>query len=126
MELWETGEDERRDRNSHQAQQNDLFTMYGYNFHDRVLCPGVLVHILRTVLIATGMLDPLLMNAFNTVNLAAACILTSTTYAEQLGIPKTKWIYALGGAGTQDADNCETLHGPPQNTRVRTTPFLLC
>jgi len=48
---------------------------------------------------------PLLMNAFNTVNLAAACILTSTIYAEQLGIPKTKWIYALGGAGTQDADN---------------------
>ncbi|KAK5300895.1 hypothetical protein LTR14_001293 [Exophiala xenobiotica] len=48
---------------------------------------------------------PLLMNAFNTVNLAAACILTSTTYAEQLGIPQTKWIYALGGAGTQDADN---------------------
>ncbi|KIW15973.1 hypothetical protein PV08_06023 [Exophiala spinifera] len=48
---------------------------------------------------------PLLMNAFNTVNLAGACILTSTTYAEELGIPKTKWIYALGGAGTQDSTN---------------------
>lgn len=54
------------------------------------------------------------MNAFNTVNLAAACILTSTIYAEQLGIPKTKWIYALGGAGTQDADNCETPASLPE------------
>lgn len=53
-----------------------------------------------------NMTDPLLMNAFNTVNLAGACILTSTTYAEELGIPKTKWIYALGGAGTQDSNNC--------------------
>ncbi|KAH8647817.1 thiolase [Xylariales sp. PMI_506] len=45
---------------------------------------------------------PLLMNAFNTVNLAAACILTSTEYAEKVGIPREKWIYVLGGAGTQD------------------------
>ncbi|KIW24683.1 uncharacterized protein PV07_10385 [Cladophialophora immunda] len=48
---------------------------------------------------------PLLMNAFNTINLAGACILTSTDYAEELGIPKTQWIYALGGAGTQDSSN---------------------
>ncbi|KIY00507.1 uncharacterized protein Z520_04192 [Fonsecaea multimorphosa CBS 102226] len=48
---------------------------------------------------------PLLMNAFNTINLAGACILTSTDYAEELGIPKTKWIYVLGGAGTQDSSN---------------------
>ncbi|KAL2431810.1 hypothetical protein ABEF95_014063 [Exophiala dermatitidis] len=48
---------------------------------------------------------PLLMNAFNTINLAGACILTSAEYAEQLGVPKTKWIYALGGAGTQDSDH---------------------
>ncbi|KAF2840135.1 hypothetical protein M501DRAFT_952176 [Patellaria atrata CBS 101060] len=47
----------------------------------------------------------LLMNAFNTVNLAAACILTSTQYAEELGIPKSQWIYLLGGAGTRDSDN---------------------
>ncbi|KAK3670868.1 hypothetical protein LTR78_009312 [Recurvomyces mirabilis] len=46
---------------------------------------------------------PLLMNAFNTVNLAAACIVTSTEYARELGIPEEKWIYALGGAGTQDS-----------------------
>lgn len=50
--------------------------------------------------------DPLLMNAFNTVNLAAACILTSTEYARQLGIPESKWIYPLGGAGTRDSNNC--------------------
>ncbi|KAJ0418195.1 hypothetical protein BJY00DRAFT_315244 [Aspergillus carlsbadensis] len=46
---------------------------------------------------------PLLMNAFNTVNLAAACIITSTTFAKELGIPESKWIYPLGGAGTSDS-----------------------
>ncbi|TQV92303.1 hypothetical protein V2A60_006991 [Cordyceps javanica] len=48
---------------------------------------------------------PLLMNAFNGVNLSAACILTSTEHAETLGIPKDKWIYILGGAGTHEQDN---------------------
>ncbi|EXJ89109.1 hypothetical protein A1O3_02173 [Capronia epimyces CBS 606.96] len=48
---------------------------------------------------------PLLMNAFNTINLAGACILTSAEYAEELGVSKTKWIYVLGGAGTQDSDH---------------------
>ncbi|KAF2201778.1 hypothetical protein GQ43DRAFT_462919 [Delitschia confertaspora ATCC 74209] len=47
---------------------------------------------------------PLLMNAFNTVNLAAACIITTTEYAKELRIPEEKWIYPLGGAGTKDAD----------------------
>jgi hypothetical protein len=42
------------------------------------------------------------MNAFNSVNLAGALILTSTEYAEELGIPKDKWVYVLGGAGTAD------------------------
>jgi len=46
---------------------------------------------------------PLLMNAFNMVNLAAACILTSTEYAVKIGIPQERWIYVLGGAGTQDS-----------------------
>jgi len=50
--------------------------------------------------------DPLLMNAFNMVNLAAACILTSTEHARELGIPEDRWIYALGGAGTRDSDDC--------------------
>jgi len=48
---------------------------------------------------------PLLMNAFNTINLAGACILTSTEYARELGIPEDRWIYPLGGAGTSDANN---------------------
>ena len=47
------------------------------------------------------------MNAFNSVNLAAACILTSVEYAQALGIPEEKLIYPLGGAGTQDADHCK-------------------
>ncbi|KAJ1544356.1 hypothetical protein HK405_008710 [Cladochytrium tenue] len=45
---------------------------------------------------------PLLMNAFNTVNLAAACVLTSVEHARELGIPEDKWVYVLGGAGTSD------------------------
>ncbi|KAK6414530.1 hypothetical protein LTR81_011719 [Elasticomyces elasticus] len=48
---------------------------------------------------------PLLMNAFNTVNLAAACILTSTEHARKMGIPEDRWIYALGGAGTRDSND---------------------
>ena len=51
-------------------------------------------------------IDPLLMNAFNNVNLAASCILTSTEYVRRLGIPESKWVYPLGGAGTQDPDSC--------------------
>ncbi|KAF1946198.1 hypothetical protein EJ02DRAFT_336434 [Clathrospora elynae] len=47
---------------------------------------------------------PLLMNAFNTVNLASAVILTSASFANSLGVPKSKWIYPLGGAGTKDSD----------------------
>jgi hypothetical protein len=47
------------------------------------------------------------MNAFNTVNLAGAIILTSASYAEELGIPKSKWIYPLGGAGTSDSGDCK-------------------
>ena len=52
-------------------------------------------------------IDPLLMNAFNNVNLAGTCILTSTEYARELNIPEDRWIYPLGGAGTDDADHCE-------------------
>lgn len=47
------------------------------------------------------------MNAFNTVNCAAACVLTSTEYAQELGIPSEKWIYPLGGGGTSDSNDCE-------------------
>lgn len=50
------------------------------------------------------------MNAFNTVNLAGAIILTSASYAKRLGIPESKLIYPLGGAGTSDAS--EFWHRP--------------
>uniref|UniRef100_A0A093W3L1 Thiolase-like protein type 1 additional C-terminal domain-containing protein n=1 Tax=Talaromyces marneffei PM1 TaxID=1077442 RepID=A0A093W3L1_TALMA len=46
---------------------------------------------------------PLFMNAFNTVNMAAACLLTSTEHAKKLGIPEDRWIYVLGGAGTEES-----------------------
>lgn len=45
------------------------------------------------------------MNAFNTVNLSASCILTSTVHARTLGIPESKWIYPLGGSGTSESPN---------------------
>ncbi|KAJ4385587.1 hypothetical protein N0V93_010016 [Gnomoniopsis smithogilvyi] len=47
---------------------------------------------------------PLLMNAFNTVNLAAAVILTSVEMATKLGVPKAKWVYPLGGAGKKERE----------------------
>lgn len=43
------------------------------------------------------------MNAFNNINLAGACILTSTSHARTLQIPESQWIYPLGGAGTSDS-----------------------
>ncbi|KAL1870209.1 hypothetical protein Daus18300_005274 [Diaporthe australafricana] len=48
---------------------------------------------------------PLLMNAFNTVNLAAAVILTSTENARELGVPEAKWIYPMGGAGRKEREH---------------------
>ncbi|KAF1812767.1 hypothetical protein P152DRAFT_434911 [Eremomyces bilateralis CBS 781.70] len=48
---------------------------------------------------------PLLMNAFNAVNLAGACLLTSTKFATEFGISEDKWIYPLGGAGAEDSEN---------------------
>lgn len=50
------------------------------------------------------------MNAFNTVNLAGAIILTSASHAKHLGIPEERWIHALGGAGT--SDSAEFWHRP--------------
>lgn len=46
--------------------------------------------------------DPLLQNAFNTVNLASSILICSLATARSLGIPDSKLIYPLGGAGTQD------------------------
>jgi hypothetical protein len=47
------------------------------------------------------------MNAFNNINLAGACLLTSTDYARELEIPESRWIYPLGGAGTEDSEKCK-------------------
>ncbi|CAF9925191.1 MAG: hypothetical protein GOMPHAMPRED_003821 [Gomphillus americanus] len=65
--------------------------------------------------------DPLLMNAFNNVNLAAAAVMTSVEVARELGIPENKWIYPLGGAGTKDSEHfpklaCEHLGIPIQGS----------
>lgn len=46
------------------------------------------------------------MNAYNTVNLAAACVLTSTENAKKLGIPEDRWVYPLGGAGRKEKERC--------------------
>jgi hypothetical protein len=78
---------------------------------NRMICfPCGPVHIVSCMpmRLTTLVTDPLLMNAFNTVNLASACILTSTEYATQLGIPKDRWIYPLGGAGFNERENCES------------------
>jgi hypothetical protein len=53
--------------------------------------------------------DPLLMNAFNNINLAGACILTSVGFARELGVVEEKWIYPVGGAGARDSDECKSL-----------------
>ncbi|GAB1736326.1 hypothetical protein NU219Hw_g6991t1 [Hortaea werneckii] len=47
--------------------------------------------------------NPMLMNAFNNVNLAAACIVTSAGFARALGVAEETWVYPLGGAGTRDS-----------------------
>lgn len=60
------------------------------------------------------------MNAFNTVNLASALIITSTTIAKSLSIPSSKWIYPLGGAGTSDSSEFWTrpnFHSSPSISR---------
>jgi hypothetical protein len=49
------------------------------------------------------------MNAFNGVNLAAACIITSVEYATKLGVPREKWVYITGGAGSNDSSDCKKI-----------------
>lgn len=74
---------------------------------NRMICfPCTWVCILSDWLRILTMIDPLLMNAFNAVNLSAACVLTSTDYARELGIPETKWVYPRSGAGYRDTDRC--------------------
>lgn len=59
-----------------------------------------------TLLVINHKTDPLLMNAFNNVNMAAVTLVTSVAMAKQLKVPQSKWIYPLGGAGTKDSDDC--------------------
>lgn len=47
------------------------------------------------------------MNAFNTVNLAAACIVTSAAQAKSLGVPEAKWVYPLSGAESAVDPDCQ-------------------
>ncbi|KAJ4343227.1 hypothetical protein N0V87_000449 [Didymella glomerata] len=70
-----------------QGQQHDSQTIGTVSARNRMICTPY----------------PLLMNAFNTVNLAGAVILTSVSHAKHLGIAESQWIYPLGGAGTSDA-----------------------
>ncbi|KAF2223885.1 hypothetical protein BDZ85DRAFT_312074 [Elsinoe ampelina] len=46
---------------------------------------------------------PLLMNAFNNVNLAAAVVVASTDVARELGVEEEKWVYVRGAAGTSES-----------------------
>ena len=72
---------------------------------------------------------PLLMNAFNTVNLACAVLLTSTEYAEELGVAKDRWIYPLGGAGTQDSTDFwerPNFHSSPSIERSIDAALSVC
>lgn len=47
---------------------------------------------------------PMLMCAFNMVNIAGACLVTSDEYAKDLGIDESKWIYVRGGAGIAESE----------------------
>lgn len=75
-----------------------------------------------------AMPDPMLMNAFNNVNLAAACIVTSAGFARDLGVAEEKWVYPLGGAGTRDSYDCElqTFPNPPFVFALCVWHLLLC
>lgn len=97
MELSCSSRDSREHRYCVKAEPDDLLS----------LCVPKVFRRKKVAFANADPTDPLLMNAFNTVNLAAACIVTSTEYARELGVPRSKWIYTLGGAGTQDSSDCE-------------------
>ncbi|KAE8421976.1 hypothetical protein BDV36DRAFT_303739 [Aspergillus pseudocaelatus] len=75
---------------------------YSWNFQNNVETPESIAQVTaKNRMICLPY--PLLMNAFNSVNLAAACIVTTAEYAAELGVPASKWIYPLGGAGATDS-----------------------
>jgi acetyl-CoA C-acetyltransferase len=51
-----------------------------------------------------------LMNSNNAVDMSAALIMCSTEKADQLGIPRSKWIYPQGGADGVDHSNASIRH----------------
>lgn len=53
------------------------------------------------------------MNAFNDVNIAGACILTTTECAVRMGIPRDKWIFPLGGGRAEDSKDSEFPYSEP-------------
>ncbi|QRD87573.1 hypothetical protein F9C07_2278969 [Aspergillus flavus] len=76
---------------------------YSWNFQSKVETPESIAQV-TTKNRMICLPYPLLMNAFNSVNLAAACIVTTAEYAAELGVPRSKWIYPLGGAGATDSE----------------------
>lgn len=62
------------------------------------------------------------MNAFNDVNIAGACLVTSTEFAERLGISRDKWIFPLGGGRARDSDDCERVPKDVLNPQLLTFP----
>lgn len=77
---------------------------------NRMICFPCTYGLFQVVKTALNQVDPLLMNAFNTVDLAGACLVTSTGYARKLGIPEARWIYPVGGAGTRDCYDCKLTY----------------
>ncbi|RGP78817.1 hypothetical protein FLONG3_3015 [Fusarium longipes] len=81
-----------------------LDTIKTVNKHNRMICTPC-ESAVDKYLMPADLSDPLLMNAFNGVNLAAACIITSVEYATKLGVPREKWVYITGGAGSNDSSD---------------------
>lgn len=75
-------------------------------------CKSILPGLYHIEVVNLSAIDPLYMNAFNTVNMAAACLLTSAGYARHIGISEDKWIYVLGGAGTEESRKCKESSRP--------------
>ena len=73
--------------------------------------------------------DPLLMNAFNTINLAGAIVLTSVSHARSLSVPKHRWIHIHGGAGTSEHANFyerENYHSSPAISQSLDSALEVC
>jgi hypothetical protein len=57
----------------------------------------------------------MLMTAMPFVDLTAACILTSVSYARELGVPEEKWIFPLGGSAAKDSAECAYTTSDPKS-----------